>query len=481
MTSRPERAHEALGERFYQVVQPGNFAVRKIRFRNQRWAERVGLGALDEAQWLGHLARFVPVQGAQRVPLALSYHGHQFDVYNSQLGDGRGFLFAQLRDLKNQRLLDLGTKGSGRTPYSRGGDGRLTLKGGFREVLATEMLEALGVYTSKSLSLVETGEELERHDEPSPTRSCVLVRLSHSHVRIGTFQRLYALQHLDSVERLVDYCNERLLGLSFATQADRGERCVGFLREVTRRAARTTAAWLSAGFVHGVLNSDNLNVTGESFDYGPYRFLPELDPTFTAAYFDHTGLYAYGHQARAVWRNLQRLASSLEGLASREDRLGAIAGFESELELAHAAALLRRLGLTPREPDSDGALAQALVTFLERSRCSFAGFFFDWFGGEASRQRALSGPRSRDYQRPEIEPVLSLWRDYQPLGRVPESLLDDYFRGEAPCDLLIDEIESLWAHVAEGDDWGPFEAKVAAIRRMGEALGTRCDPLASAP
>ncbi|MCA9645648.1 MAG: YdiU family protein [Polyangiaceae bacterium] len=478
---KPERVHETLGERFYQVVAPGKFAVQKIRFRNQRWAERVGLDALDEGQWLAHFGHFVPLPGAQRQPLALSYHGHQFDVYNSQLGDGRGFLFAQLRDLANARLLDLGTKGSGRTPYSRGGDGRLTLKGGFREVLATELLESLGVYTSKSFSLIETGEALERHDEPSPTRSCVLVRLSHSHVRIGTFQRLYSLGHTDSIERLVDYCNQHLLGLSFAASAGRGERCVGFLREVTRRAAHTTALWLSAGFVHGVLNSDNLNVTGESFDYGPYRFLPELDPSFTAAYFDHTGLYAYGHQARAVWRNLQRLASSLEGLASREERQGAISDFEPELELAHAAAILRRLGLTPNEPDSDVALAQAAVTFLERSRCSFAGFFFDWFGGELSRERALSGPRSRDYQRPEIEPLLSLWRDYTPRPGVTEALSDAYFRGETPCDLLIDEIESLWTHVAERDDWAPFEDKIAEIRRIGELTGLRCEPLSASP
>ena len=127
--------------------------------------------------------------GTYSKPLALRYHGHQFQVYNPDLGDGRGFLFAQLHDLKDGRLLDLGTKGCGRTPWSRSADGRLTLKGGVREVLATEMLEALGVDTSKSFSLIETGEELERGDEPSPTRSSVLVRLATRHIRIGTFQR----------------------------------------------------------------------------------------------------------------------------------------------------------------------------------------------------------------------------------------------------------------------------------------------------
>src|SRR5690606_14892799 len=123
---------------------------------------------------------------------------------NPDIGDGRGFLFAQLRDGAG-RLLDLGTKGSGRTPYSRFGDGRLTLKGGVREILATEMLEALGVNTSKTFSLIETGEELVRGDEPSPTRSSVLVRLSHSHIRIGTFQRLLYLDQHDNIRKLLDH------------------------------------------------------------------------------------------------------------------------------------------------------------------------------------------------------------------------------------------------------------------------------------
>lgn len=487
----PRREHEALGERFYQVVSPAKFPTQKLRFRNQRWAERVGLGELTADEWTEHFAGFSALPGAQRVPLALSYHGHQFDVYNPNLGDGRGFLFAQLTDLHNGRLLDLGTKGSGQTPYSRAGDGRLTLKGGFREVLASEMLEALGVYTSKAFSLIETGEALQRGDEPSPTRSSVLVRLSHSHARVGSFQRLHALGDQHSVERLVSYCNRLLLSSttspgapsarqpSAQAQGPAGVDCLGFLRHVTQRSARTCAGWLAAGFVHGVLNSDNMNVTGESFDYGPYRFLPELDPAFTAAYFDYTGLYAYGHQPRAVFRNLQRLAASLEGLAPRDDRLQAIEGFEHELERAHAGQVLRRLGLGPQDHDADLALASAIASFLERSRCSFAGFFFDWFGGELSRERALRGVRGAEYMRPELEPIRSLWRSYE--LRPGLSLDHDYFRGAEPCDLLIDEIEALWSRIAESDDWSGFERKVAAIRQLGACSGARADANWSAP
>src|SRR5690606_19166045 len=129
-----------------------------------------GLGSLTDAEWIDHFGRFAPLPDSHPAPLALRYHGHQFQVYNPELGDGRGFLCAQLHDLEDGRLLDLATKGSGRTPWSRTADGRLTLKGGIREILATQMLEALGVDTSKSFSLIETGENLMRGDEPSPTR-----------------------------------------------------------------------------------------------------------------------------------------------------------------------------------------------------------------------------------------------------------------------------------------------------------------------
>jgi uncharacterized protein YdiU (UPF0061 family) len=184
---RPDPRILTLGGDFHDEVEPARFPKCIPRFVNRGWADRVGLGGDDE-WWAEHFCRFQPLPGNLAQPLALRYHGHQFRVYNPDIGDGRGFLFAQLRD-ENGRLLDLGTKGSGQTPYSRTADGRLTLKGGVREVLATEMLEALGVDTSKSFALFETGEALERGDEPSPTRSAVLTRLSHGHIRIGTFQR----------------------------------------------------------------------------------------------------------------------------------------------------------------------------------------------------------------------------------------------------------------------------------------------------
>ena len=302
------RIKELGGAPFYDPAAPARFPRAVLRYRNQRWAEAVGLGRLAEADWIGHFARFHPLPDNLETPLALRYHGHQFRTYNPDIGDGRGFVFAQLRDAQG-RLLDLGTKGSGLTPYSRSADGRLTLKGGVREILATEMLEALGAYTSKTFSIIETGEDLIRHDEPSPARSCVLVRLGHGHIRFGAFQRLAYEGDAGAIARLADYCirefDSGLEGL--ATR----EKLHAWFERVIARTARLAAQWMAAGFVHGVLNTDNMNVNGESFDYGPWRFLPHTDFSFTAAYFDNSGLYAYGRQPEALMWNLSRFGGTL--------------------------------------------------------------------------------------------------------------------------------------------------------------------------
>ena len=208
MNYRPDPAILELGPDFFDAVEPAAFPKCTPRFLNERWAGRVGLELTGE-QWDAHFCRFEPLPDNLNEALALRYHGHQFRSYNPEIGDGRGFTFAQLRDDRG-RLLDLGTKGSGQTPYSRHADGRLTLKGGVREVLATGMLEALGVNTSKSFALFETGEALERGDEPSPTRSSVLTRLSHGHIRIGTFQRLAFFGQAENIRKLVRYCLENL-------------------------------------------------------------------------------------------------------------------------------------------------------------------------------------------------------------------------------------------------------------------------------
>lgn len=464
---RPAPVFPALGPDFFDVVTPARFPRHTLRYRNQRWAARVGLDTLDAAEWERHFAGFEPLPANLTAALALRYHGHQFRVYNPELGDGRGFLFAQLRDAVDDRLLDLGTKGSGQTPWSRGGDGRLTLKGGVREVLATGMLEALGVYTSKSFALYETGEMLFRGDEPSPTRSSVLVRLSHSHVRFGTFQRYAQRAEGPQLTRLLDYTVERHFpALAAAAVAD---TAVALLREVIRRSARLCASWMMAGFVHGVLNTDNMNVTGESFDYGPYRFLPSYDPDFTAAYFDHHGLYAFGRQPAIVEWNLEQLARALSHLSPRAGLEEALQSFGPAYEQALVVRFLARLGVGSRGPDDDAGLGSAVFRFLAESQVGYEQFFFDWYGGGASAPRALAGPIAERYTGASFDALRRRLDDYAPLA--PARLAGAYYQRPRPCTLLIDEIETLWDAIAARDDWSLFTAKLEEIDAMRAALG----------
>ncbi|MFW2830838.1 protein adenylyltransferase SelO family protein [Sphingomonas sp. ID0503] len=451
---RPETAILSLGDDFYDPVKAADFPQTILRFRNQRAAETVGLGDLDEAAWLRHFGRFEALPGSLEQPLALRYHGHQFRNYNPDIGDGRGFLFAQLRDADG-RLLDLGTKGSGQTPYSRFGDGRLTLKGGVREVLATEMLEALGVNTSRTFSLIETGETLERNDEPSPTRSAVLVRLNHGHIRIGTFQRLAFFQQEDELRRLTDYCLIELYG------DQPGEDGPGrLLDHVVSGTARLAASYMAAGFVHGVLNSDNINVTAESFDYGPWRFAKTWDPRFTAAYFDQQGLYAFGRQAEAILWDVYQLAGTLALISPVEPLQAAVDAFPARFEAAMRAAILGRLGVKPKSEEDDLALMGVLESALMRGGVEIDRFFFDWAGG---RRRGASPADYSGEAFAGLEQALA--------GYEPSHPLDHPYWGDAvPCSMHIEEVEAIWARIAEADDWSAFEAKVAAIRRMGEAM-----------
>ena len=460
---QPARNHESLGDAFFDRVAPADFPQTILRHRDQRWAQRMGLADLTDAQWLSHFGRFEPLDGSLPQPLALRYHGHQFRSYNPDLGDGRGFLFAQGHDLVDGRLMDFGTKGSGKTPWSRGGDGRLTLKGGVREVLATEMLEALGVYTSKSFSLIETGEALYRGDEPSPTRASVLVRLSHSHIRIGTFQRLAYLEDSESLAQLLDYA----IANYYPELAAAMNRPAAFLGAVVANVAKLGAQWIAAGFVHGVLNTDNINITGESFDYGPWRFLPVYDPDFTAAYFDETGLYSFGRQPDTLAWNLTRLAecllplSSIEALEPVLNTVWPI--FRAELP----RQILRRLGLQPGDIERDGAFVTALFGFLSASKAPYEQFFFDWRGGSLSAERAARSPSAQFYASESFRPIADALEGYRPADAL--NLDHPYFARERPRTMLIEEMEAIWAPIAESDDWGMFESTLSEIAEMRDA------------
>jgi len=463
---QPDPRFAGLGPEFSDPVAAADFPMHRLIWRDRRAAQTVGLETLSDAEWVAHFGRFETLPDMAQPPLAMRYHGHQFRTYNPQLGDGRGFLFGQLRDQAG-RLLDLGTKGSGQTPWSRQGDGRLTLKGGVREVLAAQMLEAQGVNTSKALSLIETGENLIRSDEPSPTRSAVLVRLQHSHVRFGTFQRHAFLEAPERLTALVDHCVA--VYYPHLQVLEGPERAAGLVREVALATADMVAGWMAAGFVHGVLNTDNMNVTGESFDYGPWRFLPVADGNFTAAYFDQTGLYAYGRQPEAGLWNLKQLAGALTPIGDLGGLTEAVRAYPPAFAHAQQAALLRRLGLMfAAEAEDNRTMLDAMFAFMARSGVSWDGFFHDWFGGLASEARAQAGPRANFYQGEDFLAWFNWLDRFKP--ERPDRLQHAYFQAAEPVSLVIEEVEALWAKIAEDDDWSGFHQKLAAITSLREAL-----------
>ncbi len=474
---QPETQFAQLGPEFADPVASARFPHHTLRRRNQAWAARVGLDGLSDEEWASHFARFEPLPQNMQKPLAMRYHGHQFRVYNPDIGDGRGFLFAQLRD-DGGRLLDLATKGSGQTPYSRFGDGRLTLKGGVREVLAAEMLETLGVYTSKAFSLFETGEALTRGDEPSPTRSSVLVRLGHSHIRFGSFQRLAFLERPDLINTLIEHALSAYYPERNAADAE--TRAAALFGAAVEANARLAASWMAAGFVHGVLNTDNLNITGESFDYGPWRFLPTSDPNFTAAYFDQTGLYAFGRQPEAVTWALAQFGGALSLVCPAQALETELARFVPAYRSALRTHMFRRLHLAEADPDADLAFLQALFDWLTQSQAPWGQFFHDWYGGGGSSSRAAESPQAAHYASTEFTPVRE-GLEARTRDDAAERLTHPYLQRSTPHTMLIDEVETLWTAIAERDDWSLFEAKLAQLEEMRAALSLSCHAPVAGP
>lgn len=464
-TYKADPAFLTLADGFADEVAAAQFPKATLRYRNDRAAQSIGLDSLSEKEWLAHFGAFKPLPKNLKKPLAQKYHGHQFRNYNPDIGDGRGFLYAQMRDT-NGRLMDLGTKGSGTTPYSRGGDGKLTLKGAVREILATEMLEALGVNTSKTLSVIETGESLHRGDEPSPTRSAVMVRLNHGHIRIGTFQHHAYFSDAARLESLIDYCLTHYFDITPTGSVQ--DRAVQFLGLVGERVAVQSAEIMAAGFIHGVLNTDNINITGEVFDFGPWRFLPTMDLTFTAAYFDHSGLYSFGRQPEALHWNVYQLGGALADVAEEAALKEALADFPQLYLDAVGEKLLARLGVKPKSAKENSELLSMVNDFLLGENFPYERFFFDWFGGSASEKRAAKSPEAERYNHDAYGSMKAALLQYEPANT--KALDAPYFKGSGPCTILIEEVESLWAAIDKQDDWQPLYDKIEAIREMGEAL-----------
>lgn len=473
-----EPALESLGDRYYDIVAAAEFPQHILRFRNDDLLPRLGLEpeAVNDRHFIESFGKFEGV----RPFLALCYHGYQFGEYNPQLGDGRGFLYGQVRGTDGE-LYDFGTKGSGRTPYSRGADGRLTLKGGVREVLAAEMLHRLGVRTSRCLSLIETGEQLWRGDEPSPTRSSVMVRFSRSHVRFGTFERLRYLRRPDLIEQLLDHVIEQyyshlIIPFDLKSDAiDKPEIYARFYAELVRRVAELAAQWMVAGFCHAVLNTDNMSITGESFDYGPYAFIPTYDFRFTAAYFDYYGRYCYGYQPSICKLNLELLQEALQLAIDRSILEAGLQQFDDCYRQHYRDRMMARLGFdceaTPLEyrfsEDEAADLLQLTVKLLSENEVGYHDFFI--------QLRQQFSPQWRDdinliFADAEPREAMQPWRavyhrilqnlSREELDRVASCLR----RSNSTVSLVRAEIETIWEPIVAEDNWQPFYNLLKKIR-----------------
>ncbi|NEP82568.1 MAG: YdiU family protein [Okeania sp. SIO3B3] len=455
-----EPAIQTLGGDYYDEVLAAEFPQHILRFRNDKLLPKIGLTPEDvkDEHFIEAFGKFHCVGPF----LALRYHGYQFGQYNPHLGDGRGFLYGQVRGV-NGELYDFGTKGSGRTPYSRSADGRLTLKGGVREVLAAEMLHRHGVRTSRCFSLIETGEELWRGDEPSPTRSSVMVRFSNSHIRFGNFERLHFFKRPDLTKKLldhvIDYYYSELKEQS-DSETDSSANCYFlFYSELVKRVAKLVAQWMAAGFCHAVLNTDNMSITGESFDYGPYAFIPTYDPKFTAAYFDYSGLYRYSHQPLVCKSNLHLLQDALASVIDQENMRASLDKFDDFYLLEYRKLMINRLGFEDLPETDAEKLLQLTIKLLEDSQVGYHDFFLGLRKQFSPHWRDDVNQILANFEQSElIEP----WRQHyyhllQTYSNDELKVMAERLKKYNPKQSLIRPIiESVWEPITVEDNWQPF-------------------------
>ncbi|KAA2244115.1 protein adenylyltransferase SelO [Salinarimonas soli] len=363
-----DNTYARLPDRFHARLAPTPVAQPRLLRLNRPLAEALGL----DADWLASpagvaaLAGNAVPQGAE--PIAAAYAGHQFGNFTPQLGDGRAILLGEVVGRDGARR-DIQLKGSGPTPFSRRGDGRAALGPVLREYIVSEAMAALGIPTTRSLAAVATGEPVYRE---TPLPGAVLTRVAASHIRVGTFQYFAARRDVEAVRLLADH----VIARHYPAAADAPQPYVALLEGVIERQADLVARWLLVGFIHGVMNTDNMSVAGETIDYGPCAFMDAYDPATVYSAIDETGRYAYGNQPHIALWNLTRLAEALLPLFSGDEEraveaaqtaLGAYAG---RFEASFNGGLRRKLGLSTEQPE-DLVLARDLLNAMAANQADF--------------------------------------------------------------------------------------------------------------
>jgi uncharacterized protein YdiU (UPF0061 family) len=363
-------SYASLPERFFARVQPTRVAAPQLIKLNRALASdlNLDLSALDARALAELYSGNVLPPGT--VPIAMVYAGHQFGHFVAQLGDGRAILIGEMRDRAGV-LRDIQLKGSGRTPYSRSGDGRAALGPVLREYLVSEAMHALGIPATRSLAAVSTGESVQRE---TTQPGAILTRVAASHVRVGTFQYFAARGDAAGMKILADYVIERHFPQCAAAQGN--SPYLALLQQVVSRQAALIARWMNVGFIHGVMNTDNMAVSGETIDFGPCAFMDTFDPATVFSSIDEYGRYAYANQPNAALWNLARFAETLLPLIDADTQRAiavateAIANFETLFKDGWLDGMRLKLGLSTSEP-GDRQLAEDLLKAMHRSQADF--------------------------------------------------------------------------------------------------------------
>ncbi|NEV64824.1 protein adenylyltransferase SelO [Thiorhodococcus minor] len=399
-----DNTYARLPDHFYARLAPAPVKRPELIKLNLALAERLGLDtqALAAPDGVAMLAGNQVPEGAD--PLAMAYAGHQFGSFVPQLGDGRAILLGEILAPDGERF-DIQLKGSGRTPFSRAGDGRAWLGPVLREYIVSEAMDALGIPTTRSLAAVTTGETVYRE---APLPGAVLTRVARSHVRIGTFEYFLTRQDIGALRRLADYVIDR--HYPQAAQDERPYRAL--LEAVIGRQARLVARWLGVGFIHGVMNTDNMSIAVETIDYGPCAFMDNYHPGTVYSSIDHAGRYAYGNQPRMAQWNLARLAQALLPIldADQDEALklaqAAVDDFPGQFEAAYLEVFRAKLGLGESRAD-DGELVTALLELMVEADADFTNSFRTLcdaaLGQDAGLRETLGGPAA-------LDAWLSRWR-----------------------------------------------------------------------
>ncbi len=387
-------------------------------------------------------------------PIAQKYTGHQFGAYNPELGDGRGLLLGEVVNPRGQHW-DLHLKGAGRTPYSRFGDGRAVLRSCIREFLASEALHHLDIATTRAVAVIGSDTPVQRETEE---RGAMLLRLARSHVRFGHFEYLF---HSDQ-QAAMDALLEQVLALHFPDLANDKDRHFLLFQEITRRTAITVARWQAVGFAHGVMNTDNMSILGDTFDYGPYAFMDGFDPGFICNHTDAGGRYAFNRQPQVALWNLSCLALALSNRIDRERLKAVLDGYGDILHGEYLGLLRQKLGLFDTQADDEG-LINDLLTLMAGQRADYTRTF-----RALCQLDSASGDTPAEDEFSDRDGFRRWARRYA--ARLRDEPLNDAQRGERlrlrnPRYILRGYLAQQAIEAAEAGDNAPLHTLFAVLRR----------------